>query len=94
MLVPAFFFSLTDDEELQQIVKELYSLKYNTQSALLIGPGGCGKTTLLFQYAYQAASTGKNVWYICFEKKISSSFPQFQSQFTVDSKILEKIQMK
>lgn len=94
MLVPSFFFSMTDDEDLQQVVKELYNLKYCANSALIIGSSGCGKTSLLFQYAYQVASLGKKVYYVCIEKKISSSFPQFQSQFTIDTKILEKIQMK
>ena len=94
MLLPVQFFLGSKDEELKPVLEQLKELLYNASSSMIIGPTKCGKSTLLFQYAYQSARQGQVVWYICSKKKLHSSIPLFQTLYEPDPTVLKRITIK
>jgi hypothetical protein len=63
MALEVYHFLLnSDDGELQTVIDHAMPfLQYNTHLAIITGAHRTGKTSLLFQYAYNAALAGKQV---------------------------------
>lgn len=71
---------------------------------LLAGPPGCGKTSLLFQYAANICKLGLHALFICFESRMKERCPLAQAKLSESRKIevhrrnshpsLERLHMK
>ncbi|XP_020570617.1 uncharacterized protein LOC110017837 isoform X2 [Phalaenopsis equestris] len=65
------------------------------QLSLLCGPPACGKTSLLFQFAFNcAAESGGKVVFICSKKRLEHKPPFLPQDIDPASDILGRIQMK
>ena len=95
MLEPALFVKGGDDEQLKQVVSHMEEyLLFDARSVVLIGPSTCGKSSLLFQYAYHAATLSHRVWWICRRKKMETNFVVFPTSEPPLPRYLEQIQIK
>ncbi|XP_059447904.1 uncharacterized protein LOC132179244 isoform X5 [Corylus avellana] len=63
--------------------------------ALLSGPPSCGKTSLLFQFAFNSASQcNRHVVFICNRRKLESKPPYLSQGIDPSSDTFQRIQMK
>ncbi|XP_010245976.1 PREDICTED: uncharacterized protein LOC104589374 [Nelumbo nucifera] len=90
-MVERFFFLSTK----QQIEKEKECS--NSQMMLLSGPPSCGKTSLLFQFAFNSAyssSAHRHVVFICNRRRLESKPPYLSQGIDASSDVFNRIRMK
>ena len=95
MLLPSLFVLAGEDEGLKEVAVKMDScLKYNASASIVVGPARCGKTSLLFQFAYNSAALGQRVWFVCREKKIHTDFARFQINYQPSPDTLRHLNIK
>ncbi|KAL6064257.1 ATPase domain-containing protein [Balamuthia mandrillaris] len=94
MLDLRFFFSV----EPSALAEDPSEWQHESHCSLLLGPPRCGKTSLLFQYAYNYAKSHAQrpnaVFFLCMKQKICNQLPLFPAAIEPDMTVLERIQMK
>ncbi|KAG2706441.1 hypothetical protein I3760_05G104000 [Carya illinoinensis] len=74
---------------------ELLDHNHSDPIMLLSGPPSCGKTSLLFQFAFNsAAGSNHEVVFICNRRKLESKPPYFSPGIDPSSDTFQRIQMK
>lgn len=96
--VGASCFSYSQEEKLQQ---QLASIRHHspekfasTVDFCFLGPSKCGKTSLLFQFAYFLAEHGKRVTFVCESSKMQSTLPRYPDGFRPKEDVLHRIFLK
>lgn len=89
-------FSAHEEEQQNQLDSLVESLTYTkVHSCLLAGPSRCGKTSLLFHYAYNyAAAHGEAVYFVAQRHKLQNQLPLPPLNMTQDAEVLKRIKMK
>ena len=89
------FLENSDDSELAVVVQNAAQyLRYKPYLSMVVGPQRCGKTSLLFQYAYNSAAAGRSVLFICRRRKMQSCMPLLLKGLVPDPRVLKAIHIK
>mmetsp|Transcript_5942 Transcript_5942/g.10291 ORF Transcript_5942/g.10291 Transcript_5942/m.10291 type:complete len:243 (+) Transcript_5942:189-917(+) len=87
------FFCSVLNARLQQQIHEIPSV-FDARCCLLSGPSRSGKTSLLFQVAYNIAAEGKRVLFICQRAKVELNPPILPEGVIATSDACERIDMR
>ncbi|PIA26105.1 hypothetical protein AQUCO_10000041v1 [Aquilegia coerulea] len=96
-MVGRFFLSTTTTTK-QHRQNHHFSSSSDQQIMLLAGPPSCGKTSLLFQFAFNTALDNTNnnnkVVFICNRSKLENKPPYFSKSIDPSSDVFQRIEMK
>mmetsp|Transcript_29822 Transcript_29822/g.65173 ORF Transcript_29822/g.65173 Transcript_29822/m.65173 type:complete len:238 (+) Transcript_29822:351-1064(+) len=87
------FFCSVLSSRIQKQLREIPTV-FDTRSCMLSGPPRSGKTSLLFQLAYNIAVEGKRVLFICQRAKIELNPPLLPEGVSPSSDACERIDMR
>ncbi|CAK0754727.1 hypothetical protein CVIRNUC_002320 [Coccomyxa viridis] len=65
----------TDDQAILKALQALAPFPSHVRHCLIVGPEYSGKTSALFHYAFNLASSGKNVYIVCQKAKLEQQPP-------------------